>query len=87
MMITMKTAFCLMAVGLIATLSIPAEAKLAGNRLAANRLAANRLAANRLAANRLAANRLAANGIATAGAGAVSDVFSVTLQDRTVLSR
>jgi hypothetical protein len=82
MMITMKTAFCLMAVGLIATLSIPAEAKLAGNRLAANRLAANRLAANRLAAN-----RLAANGIATAGAGAVSDVFSVTLQDRTVLSR
>jgi hypothetical protein len=77
MMITMKTAFCLMAVGLIATLSIPAEAKLAGNRLAANRLAANRLAAN----------RLAANGIATAGAGAVSDVFSVTLQDRTVLSR
>jgi hypothetical protein len=91
-MITMKNVLCLMAVGLIATLSVPAEAKLAANKLAANKLAANKLAANklaanRLAANRLAANRLAANGTATAGAGAVLNVVSVTLRDGTVLKR
>jgi hypothetical protein len=71
-MITMKAAFCLMAVGLITTLSIPAEAK---------------LAANKLAANRVVANGLAGNGIATAGAGAISDILSVTLRDGTVLHR
>jgi hypothetical protein len=86
-MITMKAAFCLMAVGLITTLSIPAEAKLAANKLAANKLAANKLAANKLAANRVVANGLAGNGIATAGAGAISDILSVTLRDGTVLHR
>ena len=77
-MIKIKAVLSLLAVGLIATLSIPAEAK----------LAANRLAANRLAANRLAANRLAANGLATTpGEGAVSDVVAVKLRDGTEYER
>jgi hypothetical protein len=57
--------------------SMPSEARLAGNRLASNRLASNRLASNRLASNRLAGNTLAANRLA--GDGAFTGIAAIDL--------
>lgn len=75
-MIAIKSTLSLLAVGLIATLSAQADARVSNNKLSANKLSANRIANNRIINN-----KLAANGLSTAGAGAVSDVVTVKLRD------
>ena len=80
-MIAIKSTLSLLAVGLIATLSAQADARVSNNKLSANKLSANRIVSNRIANNRIINNKLAANGLSTAGAGAVSDVVTVKLRD------
>ena len=79
-MIAIKSTLSLLAVGLIATLSAQADARVSNNKLSANKLSANRIVSNK-SSTTIINNKLAANGLSTAGAGAVSDVVTVKLRD------
>ena len=102
-MVVRKGLYASTLVALALAVSVPAEARLAGNgittnklssnriaanTLALNKLSSNRIAANKLSSNRLAGNRLAGNSLAAnSGDGAFADVTAIELPDGKSVTR